>query len=943
MERVKTFGFRDNFIERLSDLIVREIAPGTRDFSRVCVVFGGRRPALFLRKELAGRVGADFFPPQCFSMDEFVNTALSGRAPYRTADPLHSCFLLYRLAREKLPELLKNRESFSRFLAWSREILNFIEQLDLQDIPEGPLKEIEISASIGYEVPESVNSLLKNINLLREDFHRALSGAGAMTRGMAYRAAAAAVPEEPFPQFDTIIFCNFYFLHTTEQRILKNLHDRGKAVLVFQRDQRDWSVLERMEKELGVTISPCAAAAATPEPEIKAYAAFDIHSQVCCAREILKQVPPDERTMILLPDPDALVPLLSEITACADNLNVSLGYPAKRSALYSLFSLIFRAQESRKETGYYARDYLRALGHPLVKNLGLLPGTDPAVSRILCHKVEELLTGAEGSELAGKLFIRPEEVEACGALYRLCGQTLAHMGLTAEEKDLRAIIAALHELLFHGWERVNDFAGFSDSAERLLTSVVDRSPVESYPLNLLICEKIFEMTALMRAGDFDTERFGRQEIFRIFLNDLENRALSFTGSPLKGLQVLGLFETRCLNFENVIVLDLNEKNLPNLSIYEPLIPREIMLGLGLNRIEKEDEIQRYQFFRLIDGAHACHLIYNASDEKEKSRFLEEILWERQKKTAVLETDIPRTAFTVTMQPPKRDAAKTAAMAAFLKKKLYSASSLNTYLHCPMRFYFQYVLGMEERMDLLDETEARDIGTFVHELLEEAFTPFAGKKPEITPAFRARFLELFETRFAAEFEKKMRSDAFLLKEILSLRLRNFLDYEARRDLAGIICLEKEYRDTIPLDIGTFDFTCRIDRIDRLEDGSALVLDYKTGGADIKPVSFLKMAGKQMDRAGMKKSLKSFQMPMYLYFTEKRLPGGAINAGLYNLRTASIGLLLKPGAEEERDACREVFLACVQALLAEIIDPATPFRADGSNRMYCDICPFAHACR
>jgi len=942
MERVKTFGFNENFIEQLSDLLIREIAPGTKDFSRVCVVFGGRRPALFLRKELARRVGADFFPPHCFSMDEFVTSALSGRAPYRTADQLHSCFLLYRLAREKLPELLKNRESFSRFLAWSREILNFIEQLDLQDIPEGPLKEIEISASIGYEVPESVNSLLKNINLLRGDFHRALSEAGAMTRGMAYRAAATAIPHEAFPQFDSIIFCNFYFLHTTEQRILKDLHDRGKAFLVFQRDHRDWSVLERMEKELGVAIKPRAASPSAPV--IQAYAAFDIHSQVCCAREILKKIPADERTMILLPDPDALVPLLSEITACAKDLNVSLGYPAKRSALYSLFSLIFRAQESRKETGYYARDYLGALGHPLVKNLGLLPGTDPAVSRVLCHKVEELLTGAEGSELAGKLFIRPEEVEACGALYRLCGQTLAHMGLKAGERDLRAIIAALHELLFYGWERVDNFAGFSDSAERLLTSVVDRSPVENYPLNLLICEKIFEMTALMRAGGFDTERFGRQEIFRIFLNDLENRALSFTGSPLKGLQVLGLFETRCLNFENIIVLDLNEKNLPNLSIYEPLIPREIMLGLGLNRIEKEDEIQRYQFFRLIDGARACHLIYNASDEKEKSRFLEEILWETQKKAGTLETDIPTTAFTVTIQPPKKDAVKTAAMAGYLKKKLYSASSLNTYLHCPMRFYFQYVLGMEEKMDLLDETEARDIGTFVHELLEEAFTPFAGKKPEITPAFRARFLALFEARFAAGFEKKMRSDAFLLKEILSLRLRNFLDYEARRDVAGIICLEKEYRDAIPLDIGTFDFTCRIDRIDRLEDASALVLDYKTGGADIKPVSFLKMAGKQMDRMEMKKNLKSFQMPMYLYFTEKRLPGGGpINAGLYNLRTASIGLLLKPGAEEERDACREVFRACVRSLLAEIIDPAVAFHADGSNRMYCDICPFAHACR
>jgi ATP-dependent helicase/nuclease subunit B len=941
MERVRTFGFGDDFIERLAELIAGEIAPATTDLSRVCVVFGGKRPQLFLRKALAERFKRGFFPPATFSMDEFAQYLAAKPQPFRRAEELHNCFLLYKLAKEKLPELLRNRESFSRFLAWSREILKFIEQLDLQDIPEGPLREIEISAAIGYEVPESVNGLLRNINLLRGDFHEQLKAGGALTRGMIYREASRAAAKEQFPEFDTIIFCNFYFLHATEQRILKELYDSGKAVLVFQRDARDWPVLDKMEREMGIAIRPPQEEPRRPRMTI--HSAFDTHAAVGCVRSILGTIPADERTVVVLPDPDALVPLLSEIADLPKELNVSLGYPVKRSSLYSLFSLIFAAQSSRKGRAYYARDYLRALSHPLVKNLCVLSGCDPSVSRVLVHKVEETLSGIIDSPISGKLFVALEEIESSPELFRSCRQTLAHMGLQATVELLKQLLAELHGLLFASWEGPEDFGDFCDSVERLLTTIIDKSPIESYPLNLLVCEKIFAITALLRRGGFETEEFGREELSRIFLRDLESQVLSFTGSPLKGLQVLGLFETRSLNFEHVIVMDLNEKSLPNLSIYEPLIPREIMLGLGLDRIEKEDEIQRYQFFRLIGGACSCHLIFNSREDKEKSRFLEEILWEEQKRTGEMRIDIPRVAFTVNIQPEKREAAKTPAMIEFLKTKVYSASSVNTYLNCPMKFYYQYVLGLEEKTDLLGETEAADVGTFCHDLLEEAFKPFIGRKPEIDPRFTKAFFELFEKRFTTAFERKMRSDSFMLKEILSLRLRNFLEKEAQRGVKTVISLEQERREALPLDCGIFNFTYRIDRIDLLEDESLLVIDYKTGSTDLKPAPFAAIAAKGLSRRELKKSLKSFQMPLYLYFSGRKYPADAINAGLYSLRSASINLLLRADELERKDAATGVYLACLNSLFLELLDPRTPFSFDEDNALFCAGCPFSCLCR
>ena len=379
MDNVLSFGFNRDLIDDLSGVILaraQERGMGTSDLSRICVVFGGRRPQLFLKKALARRIGKPFLPPRFFTMDEFVSYTCAKTGVSGKAEALSSCFLLYTLAKQRLPGLLRNRDSFSRFLAWAREILNFIEQLDFEDIPDGPLKEIELSAAIGYEVPQSVNEILSHISLLRQGLHDGLREQGTLTRGMAFREAAAAIGggKADFPEFSDIFFCNFFFLHASERRVLRDLTRGGKATLVFQRDPGDWPVLEQLEKELGIAIPPGPGKPLTAE--LNVYAAFDAQSQAACCRRILKDLPMDERTVVVLPDPDALVPLLSETAALAPELNVSLGYPVKRSPIFSLFELVSKAQASRKSAAYYSRDYLKTLSHPLAKNLC----PDPAVS-----------------------------------------------------------------------------------------------------------------------------------------------------------------------------------------------------------------------------------------------------------------------------------------------------------------------------------------------------------------------------------------------------------------------------------------------------------------------------------------------------------------------------------------------------------------------------------
>src|SRR5206468_3417208 len=157
-----------------------------------------------------------------------------------------------------------------------------------------------------------------------------------------------------------------------------------------------------------------------------------------------------------------------------------------------------------------------------------------------------------------------------------------------------------------------------------------------------------------------------------------------------------LFETRALNFDHVIVLDVNEGTLPNLRMYEPLIPREVMVSLGLDRLELEEEIQRYQFLRLISSAQDVHLVYEENKEKERSRLIEELVWEEEKKKQAIGGIKPLLAnFKVKINPPLKKAVKSAAIVDHLRGMKYSATSINMYIRNPMEFYQKYVLGLEE--------------------------------------------------------------------------------------------------------------------------------------------------------------------------------------------------------------------------------------------------------
>ena len=474
-----------------------------------------------------------------------------------------------------------------------------------------------------------------------------------------------------------------------------------------------------------------------------------------------------------------------------------MGYPLRRSSLYSLFEFIFAAQMSSTQDGYYARDYLKALRHPLIKNLKV--SGNSAVTRVLVHKIEEVLTGQESADISGSLFIRPEDIINVEEIFELSLETLGGMGVDAKREDIETALKDINGLVFLMWEGIDNFKDFAPALEKFLDQLVQKSFLGKYPLNLRIAAKIMDIKDEIKEASFKDEKFPCEDIFKIFDSKIKREIVAFIGSPLNGLQILGLFETRSLNFENVIVLDVNEGVLPHLNIYEPLIPREVMISLNLDRLELEEEIQRYQFMRLISSAKNVHLVYQESKDKGRSRFVEELVWEEQKNKKDMNADaaiIP--SFKVEVEAAKVEVKKTPEMIDALKNHTYSASSINMYLRNPMEFYYNYVLGLREKEDLLEEPENRQVGTFVHELLEKTFKQFEGKKPLVDAHFKKYFQKVLDQRFGETFGKSMKSDAFLLKTVLDARMERFLKNEAEsldRRVSEVLFVEKTFVDKI----------------------------------------------------------------------------------------------------------------------------------------------------
>jgi ATP-dependent helicase/DNAse subunit B len=319
------------------------------------------------------------------------------------------------------------------------------------------------------------------------------------------------------------------------------------------------------------------------------------------------------------------------------------------------------------------------------------------------------------------------------------------------------------------------------------------------------------------------------------------------------------------------------------------------------------------------------------------------LWEKQKIAASFKFDTQSYGFRADVSKGKKQYIKLPETLALLKTMKYTATRVDTYLNCPLRFYFRYVLGIKEKEKYSDEPGGSEIGSFMHEFLFKAFTPFIGKKPIYDMVFVDGFMRELGKSFDTEFLKRMKAGSLLVKEVVTHRAARFIEKEKERNARIIHGLEKRYTANLEFNGETYNFESRVDRIDELEDGSYLIIDYKTGGTEDIKMRVKLPEDVKLSRETIKKYVGSFQLPIYLELARGNMKGVELNAALYDLRTASLSQFFNENSPEERGE-RTIFCSkALEYILKEINDPEIPFAADDSSTAKCANCPYLYSCR
>jgi CRISPR/Cas system-associated exonuclease Cas4 (RecB family) len=892
------------------------------DFSRTLVVFPGRRPALFLRREIARLVGGVFVPPQVLSMDAWMAQCATITADEKEIGGLDAAYAIFTLARDHAPDVLKHHQGFAAFLPWAREIFDIFEQAECELVPDERFERLTAHAEIGFALPPHIVELLARLGDLKRRLYASFAEKKIVTQGMRYRRAA----ENPvFADHERVIIANPSYFSAAEETVVRAYLAKGHTMIMLHGSAEEDNVIADLAKRTGIDASGPHGAHAG---EIILHKAVGVQGQAVIARECVRNAAEHERTLVLLPAPDSLVPVVSEVSAVVSDMNVSLGYPVTRSALYALCTALFDLVSSRKGDAWYTKDYLAVVAHPLVKNLVFSDARDgSSLTRIAVHTSESVLTQTRTHDVAGAAFVSQDELESNEEIRDALAKAAVAQGLAAE--TFGGIMVSLHREVIAPWLAMRDVRGLAAAVKGLIGVLAARGTLKAYAVNEKCAEALLSFADECETAACGAEVFDIDALRAVFDETLRKTVSPFKGSPLKGLQVLGVMEARSLDFDEIVILDANEGVLPSLRRDHPLIPADALVQLGLKRIAEDERLQAYAFTRLLSSAKRVHLIYDDDDQKRRSRFVERIVWVHEQhanKIGVMPAATVRFANVPDARLPQVH--KSPAVLAALSDMTFTPSMLDAYVRCPLCFYYRSVLKLREKEELADEPDSRAIGTLLHGFLEDAFRPLVGKDFELNGTFERHFWDCFDRKFREPVRRRMRAASFLVERVAEEKMRRFLAAERERGVAQIVALEHDLKGTIPSPMGPICVFGRADRIDRLTDGQLMVVDYKSGSAK-KFQTTLDLS----TRDAIKESRLKTQLPIYAYLAGQEFAAVYPNACLYDLRGSDISVKLFESQPQDFATGVQPYLDAIATLVREIRDPNLPFVKDDENVHRC----------
>ncbi|MDI6766892.1 MAG: PD-(D/E)XK nuclease family protein [Bacteroidota bacterium] len=930
--------------ENLINVIASELTARERDYSCQIVVFPGKRPAHFLRKLLAEREDATLFPPKIFSIDEFFNSLYSDflghhRPALEAIDAVAILHNVHLKTQQRLGQT--TYDTFDNFLPVAIKLLGELEEVMLANHSLRRVREI-----------------LQNVEFAKfhslyhyyEKFYEEVEQGGFATRSIIYRTVADEVGKIDFSGYEKIILAGFYAFTNVEKKFIEHLRKLKNVVFIFQYGAGLVEQLNQLNIDVETQTN---FSSAMHEPILNFYKSSDTHGQVyALAENIQKRLQEeneiDHHTAIVLPSSEALFPaihfplsLLKE-----DAYNIALGYPIQRTPAYGFLNNLLDLIATAFNKKFSAASYLRFILHPYVKNIRFRSRSD--ITRIMFHRFEEYF-----AENKSKALLSLDSIEQDKELFSLCNEALSGFTEEINLEQSKAHIKSIHDNTVRKFADIKSIGEFAQKAIEVLNYIFTNSTASLHPYFRPYVQQLMESLDKVAHSLLKDEKFSEPVGYMIFLQHfLAGETVPFHGTPLRGLQVLGLLETRNLIFDTVYFLDANDDIIPGKHADNMLLPQPIRKMLGLETYREREKLIEYYFDLVIHGAKEVHLFYTESQKdgkKEKSRFVQKLLWKKQQalQTEKLTPFEETIRYRLNLANPKPGAInKTPEMVEFLRaKNKFSSSQLDAYLACELKFYHQTVLGLREKTEVSDEVDALDIGIFIHSVLEEYFKLFLGKKISKEKLTRTRLEDIIDQKMGEEYGKDWLGPAFMMYEQIVNHLWEFIEKYQLPMIENTEIMLKDLERNILIESNGIRYTGIIDRIEA-RGNVIYIIDYKTS----KDNQSIRIRLDKLDinnREIYREAIGSFQLPMYmlLYNQQTGTPPENITPAYLFLGRNRLDEMIEAPIGNMETSPVDVFnmvQPVILKLVDEILDINKPFAPTEFLEDECSRCPYNTIC-
>ncbi len=961
----------DGFLKKVSEFIFSTYGEKIDD---LCIVLPNRRAGLFLKNHFSEHSKIPIWSPAIFSIEDFI-WELSG---LKKADTAEQLFIFYSVYKEAEKE---KAEPFELFCKWAPTLLNDFNETDsyLADTEKlfGNLSDIKgieewsLGDSSLTDFQKKYLHFWSSIGKWYSSYRAKLLDEKIAYPGLAYRMVAENITSLiENKKWRKIIFAGFNALNTSEEKIFSALRESGKADLLWDTDRY---YLENTANEAGkflrkykkeyfkpitgntFTFEHIEDRFATEKKNITVIGVARMVSQAKAAAHFLKTLPEEKRyatsTAIVLADEQLLLPLLHALPEEASTINITMGFPLKNTpaatlvnALFSLhinaerFNILTSKQDAKRELKYYHADLTRLLRHPYIKQLLASSGL---AEKLDAHLAKRNIIFSSSGQLQN---VFPESKEA----FQPIAQILIPWTNTTQALDGISAVIDLLRPIFANKNSSGDSASLNIDMEYL------------FQINLIV-KRARTLLEKWSAINPTENIVGDIRSLKVLVDQqLTSSTLPFFGEPLSGLQIMGVLETRTLDFENVILLSANENIIPGGKVQHTFILFDLRKYFGMPVWDDKDAVSAYHFYRLLQRAKNIFIVHNTDTDqfgnREKSRFVTQLLYElpeANKNITIKEVVFDAGLSDATIAPEIISVPKTGSVPEKIKElgvKGLSPSLLNSFRSCGLKFYFHYIAHLREPDEVEETIGADTLGTIIHKALEELYKPAIGQLLSATffDAALKKVEHISEAMFANYFsaEESSYGKNLLAKKIAIRYLKKYLELEKKKlsdssiEIPHVAALETNLEFSFELDGKTILLKGQADRIDKT-DSLITLIDYKTGVAEEKEVTI----NNWEEILNNPKIEKGFQLLMYAWLYS-RMNGNNLPtlSGIVSFRKLSSGFLnvKTPEGKIIGDETLINFENALKQLLEELFDLEKEF-VQTVDTNSCVNCDFKGICR